>query len=91
VSAEVRFRFDGKVAIVSGAARGVGREIVGAFVDAGARVVAVGTESFRDPAAAGRIRHELQSLDSGQARPSDETAKVREIAAKPPISRQLRD
>ena len=61
------------------------------FLDAGARVVAVGTESFRDPAAAGRIRHELQSLDSGQARPSDETAKVREIAAKPPISRQLRD
>jgi dihydroorotate dehydrogenase (NAD+) catalytic subunit len=61
------------------------------LLDAGARVVAVGTESFRDPAAAGRIRHELQSLDSGQARPSDETAKVREIAAKPPISRQLRD
>jgi dihydroorotate dehydrogenase (NAD+) catalytic subunit len=61
------------------------------FLDAGALVVAVGTESFRDAAAAGRIRHELQSLDSGQARPSGEAAKVREIAAKPPISRQLRD
>jgi NAD(P)-dependent dehydrogenase (short-subunit alcohol dehydrogenase family) len=40
VSAEVRFRFDGKVAIVTGAARGVGREIVRAFADAGAHVVA---------------------------------------------------
>jgi NAD(P)-dependent dehydrogenase (short-subunit alcohol dehydrogenase family) len=40
VSAEVLFRFDGKVAIVTGAARGVGREIVRAFVDAGAHVVA---------------------------------------------------
>jgi NAD(P)-dependent dehydrogenase (short-subunit alcohol dehydrogenase family) len=40
VSDEVRFHFDGKVAIVTGAARGVGREIVHAFADAGARVVA---------------------------------------------------
>jgi len=40
VTAEVRFRFDGKVAIVTGAARGVGREIVRAFVEAGAHVVA---------------------------------------------------
>ncbi len=41
MTAEVRFRFDGKVAIVTGAARGVGREIVRAFADAGASVVAV--------------------------------------------------
>ncbi len=40
MTAEVRFRFDGKVAIVTGAARGVGREIVRAFADADARVVA---------------------------------------------------
>jgi NAD(P)-dependent dehydrogenase (short-subunit alcohol dehydrogenase family) len=40
VSAEVKFRFDGKVAIVTGAARGVGREIVHAFANTGARVVA---------------------------------------------------
>jgi NAD(P)-dependent dehydrogenase (short-subunit alcohol dehydrogenase family) len=40
VTAEVQFRFDAKVAIVTGAARGVGREIVRAFADAGARVVA---------------------------------------------------
>lgn len=40
MSAQVRFRFEGKVAIVTGAARGVGREIVRAFVDAGAHVVA---------------------------------------------------
>jgi NAD(P)-dependent dehydrogenase (short-subunit alcohol dehydrogenase family) len=41
VTAEARFSFGGKVAIVTGAARGVGREIVGAFIEAGARVVAV--------------------------------------------------
>ncbi len=40
MSAEVRFRFDGKVAIVTGAARGVGREVVHAFAGAGAHVVA---------------------------------------------------
>jgi NAD(P)-dependent dehydrogenase (short-subunit alcohol dehydrogenase family) len=40
VTKEARFHFDGKVAIVTGAARGVGREIVAAFVDAGAIVVA---------------------------------------------------
>jgi len=44
VTAEVRFRFEGKVAIVTGAARGVGREIVRAFADAGARVVAADRE-----------------------------------------------
>jgi len=40
VSAEAPFRFAGKVAVVTGAARGVGREIVRAFVEAGAQVVA---------------------------------------------------
>jgi len=40
VSEEAPFRFAGKVAVVTGAARGVGREIVRAFVDAGAHVVA---------------------------------------------------
>src|SRR5256885_922620 len=40
VTAEVRSRFEGRVAIVAGAARGVGREIVHAFAEAGARVVA---------------------------------------------------
>ena len=40
MSEEARFRFAGKVAVVTGAARGVGREIVRAFVDAGAHVVA---------------------------------------------------
>ena len=40
MTAEARFSFDKKVAIVTGAARGVGREIVRAFTDAGARVVA---------------------------------------------------
>src|SRR4029077_7238619 len=46
VTAEVRFRFEGKVAIVTGAARGVGREIVNAFVNAGARVVAADREGI---------------------------------------------
>jgi guanylate kinase len=32
------------------------------LLEAGATIVAVGTESFRDPAAAGRIRDELKSL-----------------------------
>jgi NAD(P)-dependent dehydrogenase (short-subunit alcohol dehydrogenase family) len=36
----MQFRFDGTVAVVTGAARGVGREIVRAFVGAGAQVVA---------------------------------------------------
>ena len=40
MSEEAPFRFAGKVAVVTGAARGVGREIVRAFVDAGAHVVA---------------------------------------------------
>jgi NAD(P)-dependent dehydrogenase (short-subunit alcohol dehydrogenase family) len=40
VSEDAPFRFAGKVAVVTGAARGVGREIVRAFVDAGAQVVA---------------------------------------------------
>ena len=40
MSADAPFRFAGKVAVVTGAARGVGREIVRAFVEAGAQVVA---------------------------------------------------
>jgi NAD(P)-dependent dehydrogenase (short-subunit alcohol dehydrogenase family) len=40
VSEDAPFRFAGKVAVVTGAARGVGREIVRAFVEAGAQVVA---------------------------------------------------
>jgi len=40
VSDDAPFRFAGKVAVVTGAARGVGREIVRAFVEAGAQVVA---------------------------------------------------
>ena len=45
MSKEAPFRFEGKVAIVTGAARGVGREIVRAFVDAGAQVVAADRDS----------------------------------------------
>ena len=37
------------------------------LLDAGATLVAVGTESFRDPAAGGRVARELQTLDRGQA------------------------
>ena len=40
MTAEAQFRFDGKTAIVTGAARGVGREIVRAFVESGAAVLA---------------------------------------------------
>ena len=45
MSEDAPFRFAGKVAIVTGAARGVGREIVRAFVDAGAQVVAADRDS----------------------------------------------
>jgi len=45
VSAEAPFRFAGKVAVVTGAARGVGREVVRAFVEAGAQVVAADRDS----------------------------------------------
>lgn len=42
---------------------GVGSGVhAGQFLDAGARLVAVGTESFRDPAAGGRIRRELREI-----------------------------
>ena len=36
----VNYDFSGQVAVVTGAGRGVGRSIVGAFVEAGARVIA---------------------------------------------------
>jgi NAD(P)-dependent dehydrogenase (short-subunit alcohol dehydrogenase family) len=39
-SVDVHFDYSGRVAVVTGAARGVGRAIVAAFVEAGARVVA---------------------------------------------------
>ena len=39
-ASSVKYDFGGKVAIVTGAARGVGRAIVRAFFEAGARVVA---------------------------------------------------
>ena len=45
MSGRARFDFEGKVTVVTGAARGVGRATVAAFVEAGARVVA----ADRDP------------------------------------------
>jgi dihydroorotate dehydrogenase (NAD+) catalytic subunit len=61
------------------------------LLDAGATLVAVGTETFRDPDAGRRVARELESLDRGQARPSDEAALDKEIAGNPSISRKLRD
>ncbi len=43
-----------------------------AFIAAGARVVAVGTESFRDPAAGARVAAELEALQAG--RPAEAAA-----------------
>ncbi len=40
ISEQVSFDFSGKVVIITGAARGIGRVMVKAFVDSGARVVA---------------------------------------------------
>jgi dihydroorotate dehydrogenase (NAD+) catalytic subunit len=50
------------------------------FLQAGASCVAVGTESFRDPAAAARVRHELaQQLHvHGITSPADQTRAARE-------------
>jgi dihydroorotate dehydrogenase (NAD+) catalytic subunit len=39
------------------------------MIDAGARIVAVGTESFRDPMAGRRIAEELSTLRSARSRP----------------------
>jgi dihydroorotate dehydrogenase (NAD+) catalytic subunit len=61
------------------------------LLDAGATLVAVGTESFRDPDAGRRVSRELESLDRGQARPSDEAARDQKNAGNPAISRKLRD
>ncbi len=38
------------------------------LLDAGAHIVAVGTESFRDPAAGRRIAEELKSLQIAESR-----------------------
>jgi NAD(P)-dependent dehydrogenase (short-subunit alcohol dehydrogenase family) len=43
--ADVSFNYAGRVAIVTGAARGVGRSLVGAFITAGARVIAADRDS----------------------------------------------
>jgi dihydroorotate dehydrogenase (NAD+) catalytic subunit len=43
-----------------------------AFLDAGATWIAVGTESFRDPQAGGRIRHELVALRPTLSEPPPE-------------------
>jgi dihydroorotate dehydrogenase (NAD+) catalytic subunit len=52
------------------------------LLDGGATLVAVGTETFRDPHAGGRIKTELESLDRGQAEASGEAAPSGETAAK---------
>jgi hypothetical protein len=49
------------------------------FLNAGARAVAVGTESFRDPAAGRRIGAELSAADPNPAAPS--AAELRVAAA----------
>jgi dihydroorotate dehydrogenase (NAD+) catalytic subunit len=49
------------------------------LVRAGATLVAVGTESFRDPAAGGRVAKELETLRSEDQTP--QTARIRAIVA----------
>ncbi len=39
--ADVKFNFTGKTVLISGAARGVGREMAIQFCDAGAQIIAV--------------------------------------------------
>jgi NAD(P)-dependent dehydrogenase (short-subunit alcohol dehydrogenase family) len=48
----VAARLDGKVAVVTGSAIGLGAAIATAFANAGARVVVTGTPEALDPAAA---------------------------------------
>jgi dihydroorotate dehydrogenase (NAD+) catalytic subunit len=45
------------------------------LLDVGATLVAVGTESFRDPAAGARIARELGDPARGEAAPSEESAR----------------
>jgi 3-oxoacyl-[acyl-carrier protein] reductase len=48
-------RFDGKVAMVTGGSRGIGRAVAGALAGAGAKVAVVGRDLARAAAAAGEI------------------------------------
>jgi dihydroorotate dehydrogenase (NAD+) catalytic subunit len=50
------------------------------LIRAGATLVAVGTESFRDPAAGERVAKELETLRSADQKP--QTARIRTIVAK---------
>ena len=58
------------------------------LLDAGATLVAVGTESFRDPAAAARISSELPPLSATPVAPGSAVSRVNAASAHPQGVRQ---
>lgn len=76
----MQLRFDGKTALVTGAAQGIGKAIASALGDAGATVVVTDIDEAGLDAAAGELSAERFAVDLGQRMAVHEL--VREIAAR---------